>query len=235
MERNFYVDNCLQSLPSEVQAKKLVDRLQSLLMEGGFELRQWASNVPAVIGHLPAGLQSESSVLWFSEKSADPQERTLRLMWQCKSDTLRYKHQQSERPEPTMRNIYRLLAKQYDLLGFLIPYTTRAKVIVQHLWSKKRGWDDPHLPEDLLQAWHLWESELSQLSQIILPRCYTNPSLDCSNSIRSIHVFCDASERAYGSVAYLRTDRGEGQVHVAFLAARSRSNSRSPGWSCVEL
>lgn len=121
-----------------------------------------------------------------------------------------------------MCNIYRLLAQQYDPLGFLIPYTTRAKVIVQHLWNKKRGWDDPHLPEDLLQAWRLWESELSQLSQIILPRCYTDPSADCSNSIRSIHVFCDASERAYGSVAYLRTDRGEGQVYVTFLAARSR-------------
>lgn len=38
IERNFYVDNCLQSFPSEGQAKKLVDRLQSLLLEGGFEL-----------------------------------------------------------------------------------------------------------------------------------------------------------------------------------------------------
>lgn len=222
VEHNFYVDNCLQSLPSEVQAKKLVDRLQSLLMEGGFELRQWASNIPAVIGHLPVESRSESSVLWFSQESADPQERTLGLVWQCKSDTLRYKHQQSESPEPTMRNIYRLLARQYDPLGFLIPYTTRAKVIVQHLWNKKRGWDDPHLPEDLLHAWRLWESELSQLSQIMLPRCFTDPHLDCSNSIRSIHVFCDASERAYGSVAYLRTERGEGQVYVTFLAARSR-------------
>lgn len=67
-----------------------------------------------------------------------------------------------------------------------------------------------------------WESELSQLSQITLPRCYTDPSLDCNNSIQSIHVFCDASECAYGSVAYLRNNRGEGQVLVAFLAARSR-------------
>lgn len=222
VERNFHVDNCLQSLPSEAQAKMLVDCLQSLLMEGGFELRQWASNVPAVIDHLPVESRSESSVLWFSQESADPQERTLGLVWQCKSDTLQYKHHQSESPEPTMRNIYRLLAQQYDPLGFLIPYTTRAKVIVQHLWNKKRGWDDPHLPEDLLEAWRLWESELSLLSRITLSRCYTDPRLDCRNSIRSIHVFCDASERAYGSVAYLRTDKGEGQVYVAFLVARSR-------------
>lgn len=157
MERSFYVD-CLQSLPSEVQAKMLVDRLQSLLREGGFELRQWASNVPAVIGHLPVESRSESSILWFSQDSEDPQVRTLGLVWQCTSDTLCYKRHQSESPEPTMRNIYRLLAQQYDPLGFLIPYTTRAKVIVQHLWNKNRGWDDPPLPEDLLQAWRVWES-----------------------------------------------------------------------------
>ncbi len=41
-------------------------------------------------------------------------------------------------------------------------------------------------------------------------------------SIRDIHVFCDASEQAYGSVAYLRMENIEGQVEIAFLAARSR-------------
>ncbi|GAA6078797.1 uncharacterized protein LOC114458488 [Tachysurus ichikawai] len=41
-----------------------------------------------------------------------------------------------------MRNIYRVLACQYDPLGYILPYTTRAKVLVQALWNKKRGWDD---------------------------------------------------------------------------------------------
>lgn len=35
-------------------------------------------------------------------------------------------------------NIYHILAQQYEHLGFLIPYTTRAKVIVQCLWDKKK-------------------------------------------------------------------------------------------------
>lgn len=39
---------------------------------------------------------------------------------------------------------------------------------------------------------------------------------------RELHVFCDASERAYGTVAYLRVRDGHDHVHVAFVMARSR-------------
>lgn len=35
-------------------------------------------------------------------------------------------------------------------------------------------------------------------------------------------MFCDASEQAYGSVAYLRTEDPSGKVEIAFLVARSQ-------------
>ena len=76
-----------------------------------------------------------------------------------------------------MRNIYRVLASQYDPLGFILPYTTRAKVLVQRLWEKQRDWDDPNLPEELLTAWRTWETELAYLPQIQLPRCYTSADM----------------------------------------------------------
>lgn len=41
-------------------------------------------------------------------------------------------------------------------------------------------------------------------------------------SNRELHVFCDASERVYGSVAYLRTEDDKGDVSVSFLMSRSR-------------
>ena len=222
VEHCFYVDNLLQSFASVSEAKQLVNKLQPLLLSGGFELRQWATNVPAIISHLPSEARSESCELWLSHDGADPQERTLGLLWHCASDTLTYRLRQSEQTEPTMRSIYRVLARQYDPLGLLIPFTTRAKILVQCLWSKKRDWDDPQLPEDLLQLWHAWEGELHQLPSLSLPRCYSQPGTDVSSCIQTIHVFADSSEKAYGSVAYLRTVDQAGNIQVAFLAARSR-------------
>ena len=111
-----------------------------------------------------------------------------------------------------MRNIYRVLASQYDPLGYITPYTTCAKILVQRLWDKDRGWDDPLLPDTLLHEWNCWEAELQDLSKIILLRYHV-----------SLYVsFCDTSERAYGSVAYLRCQDASGQVSVSFLMARSK-------------
>ncbi|TWW67283.1 hypothetical protein D4764_02G0003240 [Takifugu flavidus] len=40
LEQSFYVDNCLQSLPTVTSARWLVDKLRQVLQEGGFEIRQ---------------------------------------------------------------------------------------------------------------------------------------------------------------------------------------------------
>ncbi|XP_073764219.1 uncharacterized protein [Danio rerio] len=221
VERNFYVDNCLKSISDVEQAKQLVNRLQNHLSEGGFELRQWASNDPTVIDHFPSELKSKGSEIWLSQGTTNPLEQTLGLIWNCQSDTLAYKPFQEDKGEITMRKIYRTLAKQYDPLGYLIPFTTRAKIIVQLLWNKKRGWDDPCLPADLLAAWEEWENELPHLAQITLPRCYSG-IVQQPIKHRSVHIFCDASERAYGSVAYLSTEDDQQNTQIAFLAARSR-------------
>ncbi|XP_039539859.1 uncharacterized protein LOC120487658 [Pimephales promelas] len=222
VEQCFYVDNCLQSLPTVVEASNLVTRLRNLLAAGGFEIRQWASNQPEVICNLPKEAKSDSSERWVSEMHGEAQEMTLGLSWHFMEDTLHYRHRPVAPSQTTMRHIYKILASQYDPLGHILPFTTRAKVLVQRLWAKDRDWDDSNLPVDLLQAWTTWEEELPQLPKISLSRSYFPLDVDVSAITLELHVFCDASESAYGSVAYLRGEDPQGQVHVAFVLARSR-------------
>lgn len=79
--------------------------------------------------------KSSNLVLWLTQEQPHAQESALGLLWHCISDTLSYKYHPIESSAPTMRHIYKVLASQYDPLGYIVPYTTRAKV--QRLWDKK--------------------------------------------------------------------------------------------------
>lgn len=79
VHQSFYVDNCLESFPTISTAKQRVDRLRTLLAEGGFDLRQWASNKPMVVAHLPTDARSSVTEQWLSQSRTDPLEPTLGL------------------------------------------------------------------------------------------------------------------------------------------------------------
>ncbi|XP_039602818.1 uncharacterized protein LOC120524964 [Polypterus senegalus] len=210
------------SLPCIESAKQLVNKLCQHLSEGGFEIRQWASNFTSVILHLPDEARSENSLLWLSQHGEEPLEPTLGLRWNCAMDSLGYRCCPIECIEPTKRNIYKVLASQYDPLGFLTPFTARAKVLVQDLWKTESGWDDHITPDTLVQRWLTWVEELDSIKHVILPRCYIPPCANTPGAKRDLHVFCDTSKRLYGSVAYLRTEDEKGGIHVSFVMARSR-------------
>lgn len=188
-------------------------------------MRQWASNVPSVVDHLPPAARSDSAELWLNQNRNDPVEGALGLRWHCLSDTLGYRHRPVSYQTLTMRNVYKVLASQYDPLGYLIPFTTRAKVLLQQLWVNNKQWDQPIPAGDLQHRWSEWESgELPNLVHISLPRWYNGNNTKAPSNImvRELHIFCDASERAYGSVAYMKTKDQMGETNVSFVMARSR-------------
>ena len=121
-----------------------------------------------------------------------------------------------------MRNMYRILASQYDSIGYLTPFTARARVIIQELWKTKRGWDNVLETGEIRDQWQAWEDELrieplSSYDDATPPPTVSPTSVGCQ-----LHVFCDASERVYGAVAYLRTENNDNNIHISFVMARSR-------------
>lgn len=124
-----------------------------------------------------------------------------------------------------------VLTSQYDPLGFIIPFTTRAKVTIQQLWAQTRDKDDLDLPPDLQAAWINWESELKHLNAVSIPCCYSPALATADEQHNSLHMFCDASEQAYGAVVYLAvhtdsdTPKREGHSQETAIYA-------SPGTLC---
>ena len=53
VKRNFYVDDCLKSLPEEQKAVEHVNSLRALLSRGGFKLTKWVSNSRDVLESIP--------------------------------------------------------------------------------------------------------------------------------------------------------------------------------------
>lgn len=47
LEQSFYVDNCLEGFPTATAARQFINKVWRVLMEGGFEIRQWVSNEPS--------------------------------------------------------------------------------------------------------------------------------------------------------------------------------------------
>lgn len=70
------------------------------------------------------------------------------------------------------------------------------------MWERGLKWDED-LPPDLVHKWKQWCDELPQLHLVAIPRWYHTLTNQKGKTVR-LHVFCDASEKAYCAVGYLQ-------------------------------
>eukprot|EP00064_Thunnus_orientalis_P006908 superscaffoldBa00000742_g6927 len=103
------------------------------------------------------------------------------------------------------------------------------------VYEWQRGWDDPDIPAVLRHDWEAWENELQHLSRVSIPCCYSPFSVEGADPEYDLHIFCDASKRAYGAVAYLTVPVRD-IIHTSFVMARSRvAPKRQQSMPCMEL
>nr|XP_033949987.1 uncharacterized protein LOC117454852 [Pseudochaenichthys georgianus] len=122
--------------------------------------------------------------------------------------------------ENTKRSVLQTSARVFDPIGFLTPFTIRVKCLFQELWERGIGWDE-QLPSDLAEKWDQWCAELPKLHLVAIPRWYQIEIQPNSQTIK-LHVFCDASEKAYSAVAYLQGKNKDGEVVTSFVASKSK-------------
>ena len=136
VERNFYVDDCLKSLPTKDEAISLVQELPELLTCGGFRLTKWLSNKREVLSHVPCGERAPCVSLQLENL---PKDRALGVQWNTESDSLGFRSRSLK--TETRRGILSFIASACDPLGLVAPVALPAKCMLQELCRKDHGWD----------------------------------------------------------------------------------------------
>ncbi|XP_065086354.1 uncharacterized protein LOC135708281 [Ochlerotatus camptorhynchus] len=128
----FYVDDLISGAETPEEAIELRRQLSEMLSSAGFPLRKWASNSSAVLAEIPS---DQLAIQPFYEFSDEQSVTILGLIWEPKTDTLRFRIQL---PIPatvfTRRNVLSYIAQIYDPLGLAGP-VARATNIQLHFFS----------------------------------------------------------------------------------------------------
>lgn len=156
------------------------------------------------------------------EKDILPTERALGVISDVQKDTFLFKIKPKELADK-QRKVISLTGLIFDPTGFLAPFIVRAKIFLQSLWKLCQGWDEK-IPEEIQQERFVWQKELQSLAEFSVQRFYR--LFMVSPTSIQLHLFGDASEKAFCAVAYFRFEYPSGKRHCAFVAARPLSFPR---------
>ena len=218
VKRNFYVDDGLISTATPEEAIDLLKRTKSMLSESNINLHKIASNSQKVM----AAFNTEDLAKDLKDvdlsKDESPFQRSLGIAWNLKDDTFLVKVPSKEK-QFTRRGLLSIVNSIYDPLGFVAPVTLEGRLLVRELTTGTVKWDDP-IEDEKKVKWNAWVSSIEALNNLMLPRCYTDSSLETATRME-MAIFCDASVVAIGAVCYLRVFYGT-VCKTGFVMAKSR-------------
>ena len=218
VETSFYVDDCLTGVDSVDEAIDLHQQLVALFAKGGFILRKWNSSDPKVMDHIEPELRDVQPT--HPIPVPDNYTKTLGIEWNANLDHFRLAVASlNAATDMTKRALVSDIAKTFDVLGWFVPTTIKAKILLQRVWETGIGWDDL-LPESIHQDWMTWRSELPLLTKKHIPRCYYPKNVEVVST--ELHGFSDASEDAYAAAVYIRVQDKSGTVHTSLVIAKTK-------------
>ncbi|XP_038114647.1 uncharacterized protein LOC119768603 [Culex quinquefasciatus] len=224
VNQDTYMDDVITGAEDVQSAIELRKQLDEMMLRGGFKLRKWASNRQEVL----AGIAEENLAISMEEINldTDPGVKTLGLTWMPKTDTLKFQFNIPDLdkvPELTKRFILSTIALLFDPLGLLGPVIVTAKIFMQSLWTllnpngERLDWDEA-VPEMVGEVWRRFHSQLALLNELRITRCVICPEV----FKMELHFFSDASEKAFGSGAYLKSEDPKGRIFVNLLTSKTK-------------
>ncbi|TKS65471.1 hypothetical protein D9C73_028149 [Collichthys lucidus] len=219
IEHHFYVDDGLKSFASEDEAIDILIRAQKMLAQSNIRLHKISSNSPVVTSAFPGedlatGLQGLEL-----GQHAPPLQHSLGLGWDLSTDQFSFRVESNDKPF-TKRGVLSVINSLYDPLGFAVPVSIEGRYILREISKDISEWDTP-LPKEQQDKWQKWKDSLKHLGQLKSSRMYTSISLSKAQR-KEMHVFCDASTKAVGAVAYLKLTAADGHSDGGFILGKAR-------------
>lgn len=215
IQRDFYCDDLLTGADTSTELRYIQQSIATELAKGCFPLRKYRSNLPNLIDN--NCINNEKSNLIISNATS-----TLGVGWSPTTDDIHFpiNYSDNDNHKCTKRTILSTTFKIFDPLGLISLCTIKAKIFLQMLWLKKLDWDE-QVPRDILDPWEKFTKHINILSSLKIKR---KVLIDDPSSVE-LHCFCDASQQAYGSCIYLRSEDRTGNIHVSFVVCQGTSGS----------
>ena len=223
IENNRYMDDLLLASDSLSDLQTVARESVTLFKSRGFRLRKWvaSSNAKTVLNDVPkCDLGSNIREIDLGSEPM-PDSKALGLVWDVENDRLRVLSKRKLQNVSTRREMLSAIAGQFDPLGTLSPLLLEGKLILQEVATSGIDWDDK-LPDNILNDWRKWVSCMESFADPSIPRCcFPNGPLieSTDNVVHQLHGFCDASNRAFSCVVYLRR-MVNGCSSVAFIQGK---------------
>lgn len=235
IRENAYMDDIIFSVANTTEAYAATSDIETVLGRGNFHMKHW----------VVSGEEQQSEGRDISGSDA---AKVLGLLWIPAQDNFVFKvlinfsrKVKGARVTPgmtkdqclldfpvnlTRRMVLRQVASLYDPLGFLVPVTLKAKLMMRCMIRKEAegtdiksiDWDEP-LAETHVKDWHEFFLSLYDIEMLSFPRC-----IKPINAVREpmLIMFSDGSRLAYGCCAYLRWQLSSGGYDVYLIASRNR-------------
>lgn len=223
---NHYVDDLLDSCDNEEEAIELAIQVKTIHAAAGFNIRNWLSNSSTVLERIE-GACADKQIAFHADRIASGKtDKVLGMMWDSVSDVFTFSSAVRSELQPmvyegkipTKREILKCVMSLFDPMGFLSHFSIHGRIIIQEVWQSGISWDDL-IDERLNEQWKEWVAYFSKLGEIRIPRCYFNVPKQPENI--ELHIFTDASEKAYCCAAYFRTII-EGKPRSTLVCAKSK-------------
>ena len=192
LRKGFYVDN-LQITTSDIkELHSIYEEANTLMAQANMPLRMWVTNEPSMTSRIRND---------YPDQPESSETNVLGILWNQLSDTITIKTPSFVNKDQLSKcQLLSNVSTTFDPLGLISPLTIRGRMLMKEAWKLKTDWDTL-LPMSFVTDWREIQLDLNHVDSIEFPRSVVN------NENCSLHIFCDASQHAYGACAYIVTSK----------------------------